>query len=98
MKRGVPCNRVRCRESEVRYSEDAAAANRPPESGKGHDSLSFPGCNVFAGIVAYAFYFRMTAKLQSIGESTPGLIWPNDVFKTFRKYRMLAGQNAWPLW
>jgi|ERR1700756_1340790 hypothetical protein len=51
-----------------------------------------------SGIVGCVFYFRIEAKLQSVGESTPGLIWPKDVFKTFRKYRVLAGQNAWPLW
>jgi hypothetical protein len=40
------------------------------------------------GIVALIFYFRVTAKLESIGESTPGLvIEPKDVFETFRKYR-----------
>ena len=50
------------------------------------------------GIVACIFYFRVTAKLQSIGESIPGLFEPKDVFKTFSKYRTLAGQNSWPVW
>jgi hypothetical protein len=51
------------------------------------------------GIVALIFYFRVTAKLESIGESTPGpVIQPKDVFETFRKYRTLAGQNSWPVW
>jgi len=48
--------------------------------------------------VALIFYFRVTAKLESNGESTPGLIQAKDVFKTFRKYRTLAGQNSWPVW
>ncbi len=50
------------------------------------------------GIVTCIFYFRVTAKLQSIGESTPGVFEPKDVFKTFRKYRTLAAQNSWPVW
>lgn len=50
------------------------------------------------GIIACISYLRVTAKLQSIGESTPGLFEPKDVFKTFRKYRTLAGQNSWPAW
>lgn len=50
------------------------------------------------GIVACVLYFRVAAKLQSIGESTPGLFEPKDVFKTFRKYRALANQNSWPAW
>jgi hypothetical protein len=50
------------------------------------------------GIVACIFYFRVIAKLQSVGESTRGLFEPKDVFKTFRKYRTLAGRNSWPVW
>src|SRR5262249_21569756 len=51
-----------------------------------------------SGIVGCVFYFRVTAKLQSIGEPTPGLIGPKDVFTTLRRYRELAGQNSWPVW
>jgi|SRR5215468_3926852 len=50
------------------------------------------------GFMALILYFRITAKLESIGEETPGLFETKKIFKTLQKYRNIATENAWPSW
>lgn len=50
------------------------------------------------GTVATIVYFRVTARLESIGEATPRLLGRKDVFKMFRKYEEVADQYSWPKW
>jgi hypothetical protein len=50
------------------------------------------------GIVAFILYFRITAKLDSIGEKTPSLFERKRVFAVLKKYRQVADEHFLPKW
>jgi hypothetical protein len=50
------------------------------------------------GTAACVFYYRVTAYLQSVGETTPGLFETKKIFDVFQKYHNVAETKGFPVW